>query len=67
MVVASLLPFLHGRNQALVLIVVAALLVGLALLAFVAFSAALTTDPSPADPRLIGPFRWAPLGAELEG
>ena len=67
MVAASLLLFLHGRSQALVLIVVAALLVGLALLAFVAFSAALTTDPSLGAPRLIGPFRWAPIGAELEG
>ena len=67
MVVASLLPFLRGRSPALALIVAAALLVGLALLAFVAFSGALTTDPSPADPRLIGPFRWAPVGAELEG
>jgi hypothetical protein len=67
MVAASLLLFLPGRSRALALIVVAALLVALALLAFVAFSAALMTDLSPADSRLIGPFRWTPIGSELEG
>jgi hypothetical protein len=66
MVAASLLLFLPAGSRALALIVVAALLVGVALLAFVVFSAALTTDLSPADPRLIGPFRWTPIGSELE-
>ena len=67
MVAVSLPRYLRDRNRALALIAVAALLVTLVLLAFVALSAALTTDLSPADPRLIGPFRWSPIGTELEG
>lgn len=67
MVVASLLHYLHDRNRAFALLAFAALLAVLVLLAFVALSAALTTDLSPADPRLIGPFRWTPIGSELEG
>jgi hypothetical protein len=67
MVAASLLLSLRGRSPALVLIAVVALLVALVLLAFGALSAALTTDLSPADHLLIGPFRWAPIESEMMG
>jgi hypothetical protein len=58
MVASSLLLFLRGPSRTAVLIAIAGLLVCLGLLAFLALYAGLTTDLSPTDHRLIGPFRW---------
>jgi hypothetical protein len=55
---ASLLLYLHDRSTILVLAgVLAALGVGLALLAYAVFAGSLTSDLSP-DPQLLAPFRW---------
>ena len=63
MVAASLLHYLRVGSGTAGWVVLAIALIALGLLAYVVLAGVQTSDLSPADPQLLGPFRWAkPVG-----